>query len=264
MQRLLLFFVSTLLSDAIGTASPSPSTARLSWQCWPENVKLFADLACSRNGSSYLVARHNLSSDAIPRLDASSSGPAGSHPWTHLPVCTGALEKLGGSELCVYTNAAFGGGRGISIITIPQLAEELTTLPSFKNLTALDGVLHSDLLRFSHKTPSKGWYALANRGFRSGDEIASHVPILLTNGYAMEELSWPEREELLRAAILQLPVATQRLLASLTSAFAAPELFIAGIVENHAGYLVEPGLGGQEYGGFFPEMGFFNHDCAPK
>lgn len=68
------------------------------------------------------------------QLNATSKEAASSenwaHHWTHQPVCTEILEALG-SELCVYTNATFSHGRGISIFTTPRIAEEIAALLPF-------------------------------------------------------------------------------------------------------------------------------------
>src|ERR1700748_632808 len=57
-------------------------------------------------------------------------------PWTHKPVCTEYLDDIG-SKLCVYTNATFSNGRGVSIFTTPQIAEKFASLPPFRDPMAL-------------------------------------------------------------------------------------------------------------------------------
>ena len=205
-----------------GVISISSNGSRLSWQCWPEDVGLFADLACSLNGTSYVVGSHYPSSDdAIP-----SSTTSDFSPWTFRPVCSDILEAIH-SELCVYTSGSFAGGRGISIITTPTIAEGIAQLIPLKIPAALDGLLHSNLFRITPRTPLRGRSGLSRQDLETGDEVASKVPIVLMHE-AMLELSWPEHEEFLRVAILRLPLTTQRLLGLLSSNTDRPELVLSG------------------------------------
>jgi hypothetical protein len=63
-------------------------------------------------------------------------------PWPYRPVCTEPLEKMNGAELCVYTNTEFNGGRGISIVTTPELSEAFAALPSLTDPVAFSQNFH--------------------------------------------------------------------------------------------------------------------------
>lgn len=222
LQHLLLFLqIFTVLCASPVTSFPL-GVSRLSWQCWPENIELLVDLACSRNGSSYIAAKYHPSSeDAVPLNREMEFSP-----WAYRPVCTDTVGIVG-SELCVYTSTKFASGRGISFVTTPQLAEEMALLLPVRDETALDGILHSNLFQITQRTKFRGRCGLARHDFEAGDEVGSKVPILLMHD-AMLELSWPEHEELLRVAVLQLPFMTQRLLGLLSSNTDRPDLVLSG------------------------------------
>ena len=245
---------------AFRAASSSLTAVGLSSQCWPKDIELFADLGCARNGLTYLVAKHDppiSSGNVVPVIGANSADETS--PWTYVPVCTSVLEKLG-TELCVFTSTEFAAGRGISIITIPQLAEKLAT--SFiRRSPTIDGLSHSSRFGITSETQSKGRCAVAKQDFQRGDEVASNLPILLQH-HSVNELSWLEREEVLRVAISQLPFSTQQLLGRLTAEPARDEFFLSGIMYNHAGFAIN--ITDHKHHGLYPEMAFFNHDCAPK
>lgn len=255
--HLLAFLTAALTRYVPWAASSLPNTTRLSWQCLPENVALFADLACSRNGPSYLVAKHGLSNHDTSGLQLRRT--AESSPWSYEPVCTGAIEKIG-SELCVYTSVEYAGGRGISIVAAPEIAEKFAALLPFEDPTALDGLLLTGYVSVTPQTQSKGRTALAKQNLRSGDQLASNVPVVVSS-HALDGFSGPEREELLRVAVLRLPVATQRLLSRLTWEGDA-EFLIYDFYDHHAGFPVK--IGGHNHYALYPELSYFNHDCAPK
>jgi hypothetical protein len=238
---------------AISSAQPE-NTERISWYCLPENIELFADLACTLTGQSYLV-------ESAVSISSPNQVPYHSDisPWTHTPLCTDILPTLN-NPLCVYINTNYAYGRGISILTTPDMASSFTTLP----LSLAEGPntpLHTSNIHITRKTASKGRMALATKPLHAGEPVAAQAPIFLQHA-GIQHLSWQEREELLRAAFSQLPLSTQRLLGKLTSAPAKPELFLSGVVSNHAGFpIAKQGI---EYHALFPEMAFFNHACAPK
>ena len=241
-------------------ASTSLRTLHPSWKCWSNDVELFADMSCARNGASYLPGKRNAVGNAASDLSASPRRVTDGGPWGYVPVCTEPVERLG-SELCVYTSTTFADGRGISIITSPQLAEELTRLSIFNGQNSTDEIPEPYGKLQITTDPSKGKGALAGSHFRAGNEVSSNVPILLSHEATMH-LSQTAREELLRAAVLQLPVATQKLFLRLTPSNTHPEFLLSDIFVNNAGFPLKSG--NHHYFCLFPEMALFNHDCAPK
>ena len=254
---LLVFLLTVLLLPCHVSSFPS-NTTRLSWHCLPQQIALFADLSCSIHGPSYPISRHG--SPQLNAIDLQPRRSVGHSPWSYEPMCTGAIERVG-SELCIYTNIEYAGGRGISIVTAPKIAEDFAnTLLSFQNSTALDGLLLTGLVSVTPRTISKGRVALAKQDIGGGELVASNVPILVASP-ALDDLSGPEREEVLRAAVLQLPVPTQRLLAKLTWD-SDDEYLLYGYCDYHAGFPVD--VGGHSHFSLYPELSYFNHACGPK
>ena len=260
---------SSLLSTAIfcsytSAASLSLPTAKLSWQCWQKSLQLFADLSCSLNGSSFLTSpnlqQEPLSEPIAPFIPLSSleTSPSGS-PWSFIPVCTAFLPALE-APLCVYTSIAFAHGRGISILTTPELAVEFASLPSIRSPSDVPPDFSVNQFHITRPTRAKGRVALAEKDIHRHERIGASMPILIS----LEEhvLSWQEREELMRAAVLRLPPTTQSLLRNMTAYAGGPDFMLSGIAINHGGFSVE--MRGREHFGIFPEMVFYNHHCAPK
>jgi hypothetical protein len=229
----------------------------LSWQCLPKTLSLFANLACSQNGTTYVESRTNQPIGLL--LDNEAITSASFSPWSFRPVCTAVLPRIG-SKLCVYTSTDFGRGRGVSIFTTPRVAQEVVSLLPFRDLTVLDGISHGANLQYTQRMPSKGRGALAGSDLKRGELISSNVPLVI--GYTEYEISHAEREEFLRVAVSQLPIASQKLFSNLTANFGGANLILSGIVETNAGFSMR--LGGHEHYTLIPEISFLNHHCAPK
>ena len=252
--RVLVASFSVRLSSAL---SSSLESNQLSTQCLPEDVSLFNDLACSSSGPSFVLhsqkAQDTRSQDLHPIQQIESAS------WSYVPQCSEATGQ-DDNEICVYTNTKFANGRGVSIITIPPIAERFAALQSFQEPAALDGLLLTGNVRVTPKTSLKGRTATAKHNLQSMDMVAANVPILVES-LESNVLSWREREELLRVAIKQLPTATQRLLVGLTSKY-EPELLISGYIDSHGGFPVN--IAGYNHSALFPELSYFNHACTPK
>ena len=228
-------------------------TTRLDWQCWPLDVQVFAEFSCSLDGVSYPIA--NVPRGKIHLSSTDERTTSATWPWSYPAVCTGYVPEAD-SPLCIFTNTAFDDGRGISFIITPRLAAELASTLTFED----DSLKCSTLFQVAEDAGSKGRSAIIERNITGGEQIAYNMPILVRD-WAINKLSYLERENLLCRAILQLPTMTQRLLDGLTS-FHNPAYFLSGIVANHGGFTLDMDNRGHSL--LFPEMAFFNHDCAPK
>lgn len=51
-------------------------------------------------------------------------------PWTHAPACI-ETNVSSAPHVCLYTNSSFALNRGISILTTPDIAAEIASLPAF-------------------------------------------------------------------------------------------------------------------------------------
>ncbi|KIV86914.1 hypothetical protein PV11_02490 [Exophiala sideris] len=181
-------------------------------------------------------------------------------PWSHQPVCTEHLDAIN-SQLCVYTNVAFSNGRGISIFTTPQIADEVAQLLPFQDpaVLASHGINPDDGPWYVQQLPGKGMGVLAKHDLHRGDRITAYTPYLLAH---MENvLSTIEREHFLRIAIDQLPAASREHYLSLATIYGNPSVVIQDVVKANA---FEMQVGGQMHLAIFPETSRMNHACSPN
>ncbi|KAL2416673.1 hypothetical protein ABEF95_015072 [Exophiala dermatitidis] len=199
--------------------------------------------------------------------------------WTHKPICTDYFEVLQ-APLCVFTNASFGGGRGISIFTTPAIAAEMASLLPFHDPTALTsrGINHGYPPQASSTSTSKSesqsqnqtpWYTapipgkgtgmLASQQLHRGDLILATTPYLLA--YMENLLSTVEREHYLRIAIEQLPEQSRVQYLSLAKIYGDPRVVVQDVVKANA---FEMQVGGRMHLAVFPEASRINHACGPS
>lgn len=219
------------------------------------NAAIFStSLACSSNGASDLLTQYG-EEERVLQVD---SDIAYFHPWTHEPVCTQFLESVG-SELCIYTNASFSNGRGISIFTTPSIAEQFSKLLPFEDAAVLDGVNNPGGPWYTKELPGKGTGLIAGRELARGDLVTAYTPVLLVNKDRI--LSTRDRELLLRIAVDQLPSASRDAYLKLSTIFGNPAFIVQDVLKANN---FEMQLGGEMHLALFPETSRMNHDCGPK
>lgn len=195
-------------------------------------------------------------------LEPGKAGAVG--PWSYEPVCTEKIEAIG-SQLCVYTNTTFSGGRGISLFTTPRIADEVVAL-----LTLHDQDAPADLAAddpegarnwYTRSVPGKGLGMHAKTALRRGDLVAAYTPVLIA--YSETFLEPTEREKWLRLAVDQLPVRTRDQYVQLATINQdkAPPMLVQDIASANS-FGVQ--LGGVAHLAVFPETSRINHDCAPN
>ena len=251
------FLLALPVASALQDSIYPPSS-----QCLLQPITLFGDVSCSPTGASYYSSGPRSSASVTPhdKVQVNHRRPREGHQWSHKRVCTGFLEKLK-SELCVYTDEDFAGGRGISLFTLPRIADELSKSRLFRDPDALNEMVkHGNLMFSASDMPEIGFRVLAQGPHKRGEVVTANVPILI--GTHENELSWQEREELLRVAVLQLPVFTQKLVDKLSGDLGGPHLLLTSIMAANAGFSMVHG--GRKHFALFPELAIINHSCAPK
>ncbi|KAJ4519268.1 hypothetical protein HRR81_001187 [Exophiala dermatitidis] len=184
------------------------------------------------------------------------------------------------APLCVFTNASFASGRGISIFTTPAIAAEMASLLPFHNPTALTsrGINHGYPPQASSTSTSKSesqsqtqtpWYTapipgkgtgmLASQQLHRGDLILATTPYLLS--YMENLLSTVDREHYLRIAIEQLPERSKEHYLSLAKIYGDPRVVVQDVVKANA---FEMQVGGRMHLAVFPEASRINHACGPN
>jgi hypothetical protein len=97
-------------------------------------------------------------------------------PWTHKRQCLDDEETY--QEYCVYTNANFANGRGISFFTSREIAKRVESLPAF-----VQQGIHDNTNKFDdppweiRNIPGRGNGLFATRTLHRGDEIISATPV---------------------------------------------------------------------------------------
>ncbi|KAF2727663.1 SET domain-containing protein [Polyplosphaeria fusca] len=243
---LLLAFAPAVFAD---------STPVLSRQSWHESSLSTALFQCAIDGLTELAIPIH---EARPEIAADGKSPETFGAWTHQPICTPTLASLS-SKLCVYTNASFSNGRGISIFTTPSLAEEFANLPAFRDPKALGGkaVNVNSRAWYTDQLPGKGVGMLASKNLKFHDRVTAYTPALIA--HLEDELSTAEREKFFRIAVYQLPDATREAYLQLAYVYGHKAIRVQDIVKANTFQL---NVGGQNHLAVFPETSRLNHACA--
>ncbi|KAL2156435.1 hypothetical protein VTH82DRAFT_1180, partial [Thermothelomyces myriococcoides] len=128
--------------------------------------------------------------------------------WTHSSPCLQGRDAE--HPICVFTDTAFAGGRGISLVTTPQRARYFASKPAFTRPGTVDNI-NQDLNQTvpakyeMRHIPGKGMGLIATSHIRRGDLIMANTPSLMTDYRAFSELSKSEYTSLQAAAVSQLP-----------------------------------------------------------
>jgi hypothetical protein len=146
-------------------------------------------------------------------------------PWTHNPTCVQAVLPNGvGSgqhqDFCVYTNAVFASGRGISIITTPEIAASLTAESFAPYEEELDGLV----LYEERETDGRGIGLFAKQDIEAGTTLILKHPVLIVAREALSTPSKTRRQLLLRKAVEQLPARTRAMFLDLAKSMGGPEI----------------------------------------
>ncbi|KAH0526558.1 hypothetical protein TsFJ059_009861 [Trichoderma semiorbis] len=178
-----------------------------------------------------------------------------SSPWTSQDNCHNSTEIF-----CVFSSKAFASGRGISIITTSDRAENFQQLPAFVDEDALSGVNEQPSPPFEEKElPGRGRGLIANKTLHRGDRIFAHTPILMLDSEIFGELETEEWLALEHAAVNNLPPKTKQMFSAL---YGSPVIDpVSDRIDTNAFVL---DLHGATYYDVFPETARLNHDCRPN
>jgi hypothetical protein len=143
-------------------------------------------------------------------------------PWTHNPTCINAVlpspegdGHLGiHRDFCVYTNAAFNSGRGISLVTTPETAAELTAevfSPYFDDAANLNPPWEMK------EAKGKGQGLFATRKIAAGDTIILKAPVMFVSKEVIMTPSRARKNLLFRTAVEQLPEKSRGLVMGLST-----------------------------------------------
>lgn len=165
-------------------------------------------------------------------------------PWTHNPTCVHAVIPSGvGSgqhqDFCTYTNSVFASGRGISIVTTPEVAASLTAESFAPFEQELEG---PPVLYEARETEDRGIGLFAKQRIEAGTTLILKHPILFVARDVLNTPSRSRRQLLLETAIEQLPEKTRNLFLGLAKSRGGPEINDV-IQTNSMGMKFEEGTG---------------------
>jgi len=146
-------------------------------------------------------------------------------PWTHNPTCVRVVMPSGvgaGShqDFCVYTNSVFAGGRGISMVTTPEIAASLTA----ESFASYEGELEGPVLFEARETKDRGIGLFAKKDLAAGTILMINHPVLFVAREALNTASREQRQLLLTKAVEQLPEETQNMYFALAKSRGGPEV----------------------------------------
>jgi hypothetical protein len=164
-------------------------------------------------------------------------------PWTHNPTCADAVlpSPFGDGhlgvhrDLCVYTNAAFHGGRGLSIITTPETAAEL----SYEVFEAdFDDTPNLHPPWVQKEATGKGQGLFATHPIAAGDTFMLKPPVLFVSKDALVTPSRSRKNLLFRTAVEQLPEKSRDMVMGLSTGWRGGKEDVGDVQEELIGELV--------------------------
>jgi len=253
-------YIACLAFSYIQIVTSLSSLVRVERQhCLSETVVLLSNIGCSTIGEIDILSL--VGRDTSPILvDTQRDQKSASDltTWSYKPLCTNVLREIN-DRLCVYTNASFGNGRGVSIFTTPGIAAHFVTLPVNQNPTVFAEINKATGAWYTKSLPGRGIGMLAKQALKRGDLITAYTPVLIV--YMEAALSTMEREKYLRVAIEQLPPKTRIAYQSLATIYGDAETIIQDVLKANT---FEVQIGGHRHMAVFPETSRINHDCGPK
>lgn len=151
---------------------------------------------------------------------AQDGSTSNTFPWTHNPTCVQAVIPSAGDhghlgvhqDICVYTNTAFNSGRGISLVTTPEVAAELMSTVFEPYAADVAGESAWEM----RETEGKGKGLFATRRIKAGQTLILKSPVLFVSKPALETPSRQRRHLLLTTAVNQLPEKTREMVMGLS------------------------------------------------
>ncbi|KAF2743525.1 SET domain-containing protein [Sporormia fimetaria CBS 119925] len=183
-----------------------------------------------------------------------------SFPWTHNPTCVQASMPDGETRetFCVYTNSRFANGRGISIVTTPEVATSYL-LESFSHEDQED---HGQELYESRVTKERGTALFSTKSVKAGDSLILKHPNVIVTRNILHPFAREERHRLLDLAVAQLPEKTTKTILGLAKSRGGFPL--DDIVQTNAMGMRLGEVDGVGHLGVVPEASRINHSCRPN
>lgn len=155
----------------------------------------------------------------------------------------------------MYTSSRFANGRGISLVTTPEVATSYL-LESFSNEDQEDRGQEAYQAR---QTNDRGIGLFATKKLQAGESLAIKHPVLLVARDLLRNVTREQRQRLLEIAIKQLPQKTTDLVLALATSRGG-NVYDDIVQTNSKGM----SLGHVSHLGVVPETARVNHACRPN
>lgn len=211
------------------------------------------------------------------------------HPWDIEPKCLQIASPNGERTYCIHSSTSFSNGRGISILSTPEIGSSIASSSAFQASILTPNTETSSLSKappsFEVKEiPGRGKGLVANKTINFGEVISYNTPLLIVDRKFFDSEGGLEKEQrftLLREAVSKLPVSSQKLFYEQctresgiepVSGKRNPEAEIEDIMKtnSYTGYFTSlfPDKTKTEdpvtHGANIPESSRLNHDCRPN
>ena len=161
---------------------------------------------------------------------------SGHQPWTHAPYCTSSGRAGGPDSLCVYTDANFHFGQGISIVAQPETAEQLVKQrllqdPQNEPRTAGPAAGYEAV---STPDAGVGLFVKPSRHYAAGDVVLVDYPTLVMPSGGFDTIPSHILSDMRWRALLQLPTRARSRTRSLAQSKGAYTDEIVDIFDTNA------------------------------
>ncbi|KAH8898021.1 SET domain-containing protein [Thozetella sp. PMI_491] len=217
-----------------------------------------------------IPSQHTSNSDKNTTLSDVPSG----HNWTFSSPCVHSTTL--NDKICVFSDAKFASGKGISILTTPSRARFIASQHALSKPDSIQRIV--DRTRSTttpakyemKKFPKRGMGLEATRFIRRGELIMADTASLMIDYRSADWLSSEDYESLNAYGVGYLPEAARKTFMNLSTHADATGLtktqIIRKIISTNS-FEINPEFEDKEQAQFlaiFPEISRMNHDCRPS
>lgn len=153
---------------------------------YPEAHIIISHSTCTNNPAGPLnPLLHQIT---CPPTTDDKTPPSKLKQWSFLPICVTSLDPAVTSKLCTFTVSTLRGGPGMSIITTPVVAAQLSSTFQDPDIAWLEKQRKSRLAGLPGKPyevreiPGKALGMVATRAIAAGESVLVELPVMVKIG----------------------------------------------------------------------------------
>jgi hypothetical protein len=176
----------------------------------PESFWLWDDRACLIDtANSKIAGAGSGQGDFVSYNRSQKLIEFASDPWTRKPSCS---QTHSNQQYCTFTDSKLSNGRGVSIVTTPDIASQISDLAIFRE-SSQSSPRGSSISQpyIAQNIPGKGVGLVATRTLFTGDMIFAYPPASIHHNGIFQSMPMREREFIVRDSINRLPSETRKL-----------------------------------------------------